>query len=69
MADALTSVYPSASHDPYFATYGNSYNSYTHSHAPERIDVLVRNIFSPFLPHIAFIFVFRLTDGTVRILP
>ena len=43
MSDALTSLYPSASHDPYFATFGNSYNSYTHRDVPERIDVLVRS--------------------------
>jgi hypothetical protein len=41
MSDALTSVYPSASFDPYFATFGNSYNTFTHKDDPERIDVLV----------------------------
>ena len=41
MTDALVDKYPNASHHPWFATYGNGHNTYTHDSLPERIDYLM----------------------------
>jgi hypothetical protein len=41
LSDALTAVHPAASFDPFFASFGNSYNTFTAKETPERIDVLV----------------------------
>ncbi len=41
LKDALTDRYPDASFHPWFATYGNSRNTYTRGAYPERIDLLM----------------------------
>jgi hypothetical protein len=51
MTDAMTERYPGSSFDPFFATFGNSHNTYTAREDPERIDVLVRFILGDLLLH------------------
>ena len=41
MTDALVDKYPNASSHPWFATFGNHHNTYTHDSLPERIDYLM----------------------------
>ncbi len=41
LRDALTDRYPDASHDPFFATFGNRRNTYSGRYHEERIDYLL----------------------------
>lgn len=41
MTDSLVDKYPNASYHPWFATFGNHHNTYTHDSLPERIDYLM----------------------------
>merc|ERR1712029_903425 len=41
MTDSLVDKYPNASWHPWFATFGNKYNTYSSEFTPERIDYLM----------------------------
>ena len=41
MTDSLVDKYPDASWHPWFATFGNKYNTYSSDFTPERIDYLM----------------------------